>query len=79
MVPKPAMPRSKSSVGVSSAVMTSQEEPLQLSHRGDGTLDARQRRHSWHTKPCAPEADNFHVLVRYTRMHAPLLPTANAP
>ncbi|KAI8935903.1 hypothetical protein NX059_007415 [Plenodomus lindquistii] len=64
MSPKAAMPRSKSSVGVSTAVMTSQEEPLQPTYRGYGTFSSRPRRHSWHTKPCAQEADNFHVLLR---------------
>jgi len=66
MVPKPAIPRSQSSVGVSSAVMTSPADPRQPSHRRRGSLDPRPRRPSWHTKPCAPEADNFHVLVRRT-------------
>ncbi|KAH7072994.1 hemolysin-III related-domain-containing protein [Paraphoma chrysanthemicola] len=60
-----SLPRSLSTTGISSAVMTSQEEPVQPSFRGYGTFDAqRQRRHSWHTRPCMQEAENFHVLLR---------------
>jgi hypothetical protein len=62
------MPRSNSSVGVSSAVMTSHEEPVQPTYRGYGTFASHrpaqhQRRHSWHTRPCMQEADNFQLLV----------------
>lgn len=61
----PLMPRSMSSTGVSTAVMTSQEEPIQRLRRpGYGTFEEqRQRRHSWHPKPCVQEADNFHLMV----------------
>lgn len=67
--PLPLMPRSKSSAGVSTAVMTSQEEPIQRLRRpGYGTFQAqRQRRHSWHTKPCSQEAENFHLMVGTSR------------
>ncbi|KAF7574864.1 membrane protein hemolysin III [Pyrenophora tritici-repentis] len=63
------MPRSKSSVAVSTAVMASQEEPIQPTYRGYGTFASqhpaqRQRRHSWHTRPCMQEAENFQVLLR---------------
>src|SRR5438874_2552375 len=72
----PLMPRSKSSVAVSTAVMASQEEPVQPTYRGYGTFASqhpaqRQRRHSWHTRPCMQEAENFQVLVcnsAYMRM-----------
>ncbi|KAJ4984054.1 hypothetical protein SVAN01_10485 [Stagonosporopsis vannaccii] len=60
------MSRSKSSAGVSTAIMTSQEEPIQRLRRpAYGTFQAqRQRRHSWHTKPCSQEAENFHLMLR---------------
>jgi adiponectin receptor len=59
------MPRSLSSTGVSTAVMNSQEEPIQRLRRpAYGTFEEqRQRRHSWHTRPCVQEAENFHLLV----------------
>ncbi|KAH8731458.1 adiponectin receptor protein 1 [Phaeosphaeriaceae sp. PMI808] len=45
--------------------MTTQEEPVRPSRRAYGTFAVqRQRRHSWHTRPCAQEAENFHVLLR---------------
>lgn len=60
-------PPLESHAGFSTAVMTSQEEPIQPTHRGYGTFAAqRQRRHSWHTRPCIGEAENFQVLVRDT-------------
>ena len=73
----PRMPRSNSSVGVSTAVMASQEEPIQPTYRGYGTIAPqrpaqRQRRHSWHTRPCMQEAENFQLLVsKSVRMRLP--------
>ena len=61
----PLMSRSMSTTGVSTAVMTSQEEPVQMLRRpGYGTFEEqRQRRHSWHTRPCLQEAENFQLMV----------------